>query len=197
MHKRFFKFCIKVNVDKCTCAHGAAFYKNIDILEVLIDSKVDITAKDISGKNILHLLCKESFDNSTVGMTSASSEANLADSSHQKHQQAAEPNDSNTKRAQFLKMITRLLVEFSMDPNEKDLSDFTPVMYACEHADVELLDTLFRHNGDINIINSEGITCMLLAIVNSCVSTVKYLLNKGKHKCSHFSPKTAKFFLKL
>jgi ankyrin repeat protein len=165
-----------VNVDKCTCAHGAAFYKNIDILEVLIDSKVDVNKVDISGKNILHLLCKESFDAGSIsGLSSAPSEPNLNESSYQ----AKPSTEMSVKRTRFIDMIKRLLDEFKMSPNEKDLSEFTPVMYACEHSDVELLDILVNHKGDISIINNEGVTCMLLAIVNSCTSTVKYLLDKG------------------
>lgn len=52
----------KLNVDSCTCAHGAAFYKNIPVLELLVANKVDVNVKDISGKNILHLLCKDSYE---------------------------------------------------------------------------------------------------------------------------------------
>ena len=47
-----------VNADGCTCAHGAAFYKNLDILDVLLDMKIDASGLDISGKNVLMLLCK-------------------------------------------------------------------------------------------------------------------------------------------
>ncbi len=123
----------------------------------------------------MHLLCKESFDASVTGLTSATSEPNLTESSYQ-NKPSTEASD---KRTRFINMVKRLLEEFKMNPNEKDLSEFSPVMYACEHSDVELLDMLVGHNGDISIINNEGVTCLLLAIVNSCTSTVKYLLDKG------------------
>jgi ankyrin repeat protein len=81
-----------------------------------------------------------------------------------------------------------------MDVNLKDSSDFTPVMYACEHNNIELLKLLVQHGGDIHIINNEGVTCMLLAIINSLPSVVQYLLenkfdvtnNCGSH-CSYIT----------
>jgi ankyrin repeat protein len=50
-----------LNADNCTCAHGAAYYKKCDILELLLESNINVNQLDISGKNILHLLCKDSF----------------------------------------------------------------------------------------------------------------------------------------
>lgn len=66
-----------------------------------------------------------------------------------------------------------------MDPNEKDLTDVTPFMYACEHENLELIQTLIDHKANINILNNDGVTCMLLAIINSCPKVVKILLDNG------------------
>lgn len=52
-------------------------------------------------------------------------------------------------------------------------------MYACEHVNMDLLKTLVDHGGDIHFKNDDGITCLLLAILNSCAPVVKYLLDKG------------------
>lgn len=155
----------KLNVDNCTCAHGAAFYKNIDVLELLIDSKTDVNIKDISGKNILHLLCKDSYEDNTYSSNSESGQN--------------EQNEENEKNVKFIRFINRLLDECKMDPNEKDSSDSTPLMYACEQQNLELIQTLIDHKADVNIINNEGFTCMLLAIVNSCSKVVQLLLKNG------------------
>ena len=98
----------------------------------------------------MHLLCKESID--TASLASAVSEPNLAaaDSSHHidKSSAFADSPELKEKRTRFLNMIKRLLDEFKMNPNEKDLSEFTPLMYACEHSDIELIDILVNHEGN-------------------------------------------------
>lgn len=164
-----------INIDNCTCAHGAAFYKNVPILKMLLDNKVDVKIKDISGKNILHLLCKDSYDDNNYLIENDSIEK------------------SEEKNLEFIKLINRLLDEFQLDPNETDLSDFTPLMYACEHENLDLIKTLVDHKANINILNSEGLTCMLLAIINTCPKVVNYLLKIGfnlniKHSnCSYLT----------
>lgn len=139
----------KVNLDNCTCAHGAAFYKNLDTLELLLDKKVDVNIKDISGKNILHLMCKET---------------------------TAETED---KEKSVARVVCRLIDEFGMDVNEKDDSEFTPLMYACEHENLDLVDELVKRGALIDYTNSEGINAFLLAIINSCPRVVQKLISAG------------------
>jgi ankyrin repeat protein len=126
-----------VNTDNCTCAHGAAFYKNLDILELLLDLKVDANIKDISGKNILHLLCKDSIETLSFGDNDVKS-------------------DKKQKHKQLINLIERLLKEFKIDPNCKDIADFTPLMFASEHGDIEVIEKLIEFKADINMSNSEG-----------------------------------------
>jgi ankyrin repeat protein len=144
----------KINLDNCTAAHGAAFYKNLDILEMLIDNKIDVKVKDISGKNILHLLCKESPDDSKI-------------------------SDNKEKSAKLVSLVNRLIDELGLDPDEKDSNEFTAFMYACEHQNLDLIQTLIDHKANLNYTSSEGINAMLLAIVNSCSKVVKKLIDSG------------------
>ncbi|RNA05881.1 ankyrin repeat [Brachionus plicatilis] len=148
-----------INIDNCTCAHGAAYYKNIPILELLIKNNVNVLVKDVSGKNILHLLCK---DNDQSGL-----------------QMETEMERQNHEEKKFFKLITMLLEEYKMDCNETDLSACTPFMYACEQQNLELLKILLDHKANLNLINSEGVTCMVLAIINSCPKVVDFLLKNG------------------
>ena len=161
-----------INVDNCTCAHGAAFYKNLDVLNLLINSKVDVTTKDISGKNILHLLCKDSIEDEDLTYIS---EANLAEPKTTN----LEISEKRETQKKFIEIVHRLLHEFKLDPNLLDSSEFSPIMYACENANIELIKKLMEFKGDTNFTNNEGINCMVLAIVNSVSSVVKFLLNNG------------------
>lgn len=87
-----------LNTDNCTCGHGAAFYKNVKVLELLLDSKLDPTVQDISGKNIVHLLCKDPFESSSEELES-----------------------------EFIQLVERLIKEFKIDINSKDFTEFTYV----------------------------------------------------------------------
>jgi ankyrin repeat protein len=155
----------KTNIDDCTCAHGAAFYKHLDILEMLIENRVNVNCKDISGKTVLHLLCKDSYDSATLA--SITSELNLAS------------NEIKPTKSKLVQIVQKLLVEYKMDPNDQDLAEYSSLMYACEHEDIQLIQTLLEHKADLNVINKEGVTCMLLAIVNGCPRVVKFLLANG------------------
>lgn len=149
-----------VNTDNCTCAHGAAFYKNLDILENLLNLKVDVNVMDISGKNVLMLLCKDAVDN--VSYLENDSKV-----------------DKKEKEKKLVVLVERLLKEFKVDPNCKDVADFTPVMFASEHGHMELMQKLIDYKADVNMANGEGINSLLLAIVNSLPKTVAYLLKNG------------------
>ncbi len=160
-----------LNIDSCTPAHGAAFYKRIDVLELLLDNKIDVNVKDISGKNVLHLLCKDQSEE-LFSMVVSESEANLSE--RQKN-----GTEMTSVKKNYIKLIERLLTEYKMDPNEKDSLDFTPLMYACEHNNLDLVKLLVEHRGDIHFSNRENVTCMLLAVVNSCPLIVEFLIKNG------------------
>lgn len=136
-------------MDNCTCAHGAAFYKNIQVLEMLIENKCDVSVQDVSGKTILHLLCKVSFEEDYVIAAEAStfSLANEATA-------AAIPTspkiskhiESNRNK---VKLVKRLITELNMSPNLTDEADFNALMYACEQDNVELVQALIDCGADV------------------------------------------------
>ena len=173
-----------INLDSCTCAHGAAFYKNLNVLELLIDNNVDVSVTDTTGKTILHLLCKDSLEpTSCVAMTEYTSYSNPASLKSDSRNEFDYKNSSkliNKKMSsQLIEIITKLIVRFKMSPNSKDSVGFTPLMYACEYGNIELINLLIKHGADINMCSDEGITCMLLAIVNANVDVVKCLIKNG------------------
>ncbi len=166
----------KINLDNCTCAHGAAFYKNVDILEMLIDKHIDVNIKDISGKNILHLLCKDSLDENTPSGGYSDSGAAQAEAGGSQEQRDAELALKNQK---LIKLVRRLVVDLKMNIDEKDANEFTPFMYACEHENLELIQALIDLKADIEYTSSEGINGMLLSIVNSCPKVARKLISAG------------------
>jgi ankyrin repeat protein len=168
-----------VNLDSCTCAHGAAFYKNLDVLELLIDNKIDVKITDSTGKTILHLLCKDSLEpTSFVAMTEYSTNSYPASLKNDSRNASDKPINKKTS-SQLIDIITKLILKFKMNPNEKDNVGFTPFMYACEYGNIELINLLIKYGADVNLYSDEGITCMLLAIVNANSNVVKCLLKNG------------------
>lgn len=139
-----------LNTDNCTCGHGAAFYKNIDVLNLLIDSKLDAAVQDISGKNILHLVCKDPIENS-----------------------------SQELEARLVVLVEKLVKELKMDVDCKDYAGFTPLMFACEHGNLSLIKKLIELGANVNYTNNEGLNALLLAIVNSLPDVVRFLLASG------------------
>ena len=112
----------RVNIDNCTCAHGASYFGNIDILELLIENKLDVNIKDVSGKNILHLLCKDSRETAL----SATNDSYL----EQLNKQDELSNEHKEKEKKQINLVKKLLEEpYKMDPNQKDVSNFTTVSF--------------------------------------------------------------------
>jgi ankyrin repeat protein len=135
-----------VNNDGETSAHCAAFYKHFVLLQTLIHKGIDTSIRDCSGRTILHILCKESVEKAEID---------------------------------FVKMkniIQELIEKHGLDVNLRDNLGFTPIMYACEYGNCDLIEILIGLNGDININDEKGVTCMLLAIVNGFKNVVELLL---------------------
>ena len=140
-------------MDNCTCAHGAAFYKNIQVLEMLIENKCDVSVQDVSGKTILHLLCKVSFEEDYVIAAEAST-FSLANEAANQAAAAAIPTspkiskhiESNRNK---VKLVKRLITELNMSPNLTDEADFNALMYACEQDNVELVQALIDCGADV------------------------------------------------
>lgn len=159
----------KLNMDNCTCAHGAAFYKKIKVLQMLLEqptttNKLDVFVKDVSGKTILHLLCKDSYEDYSAESCSSLNEP---------------PTPGSENKKNISKFVQRLLDEYKMNVDDVDTAEFTPLMYACEQENIDLVQTLLDHGANVNVMNKEGVTCMLLAIVNSCPKVVNLLIKSG------------------
>jgi ankyrin repeat protein len=181
-----------LNSDNCTCAHGAAFYKNMDILKLLIENGVDTSVADCSGKTLLHLLCKDTVENKPSIRSDYDLLLNDEFETIEKIDEEAVRDKKQADTMKLIQIITCLVQRMSSENlNIRDMNGFTPVMYACEYGNVNILKLLIDHGADINITSSEGVTCLLLAIVNAEVAIVKCLIESGfdtkKDNCSYLT----------
>lgn len=141
----------KLNTDNCTCAHGAAFYKNTRVLDMLIDNRCNIKVQDVSGKNILHLLCKASFeeDYPTSGEASAFSLNEAASTTTIANNDPTSANLAENYRNRIT-LVRRLIIKLGIDPNLTDEADFNCLMYACEQDNIELIQTLIDCGANVS-----------------------------------------------
>lgn len=144
----------KLNSDNCTCAHGAAFYKNTRVLDMLIDNRCNIKVQDVSGKNILHLLCKASFEEEYPASGEASA-FSLNEAAGATTTITTTSNDPTTtslleNHRNRITLVRRLIIKLGLDPNLTDEADFNCLMYACEQDNVELIQTLIDCGANVN-----------------------------------------------
>ena len=145
---------------------------------MLLDANMRVNVRDASGKSILHLLCKTSVDEEDEERLSRSRGADKDKTTVSTT--AASTTAATNKKKRLLSIIQRLLTHFQLDPNETDADDFTPLMYTCSYDDsLEMVKLLVEHGANIKHMNKDEVTCMLLAVVNSCPSIVKYLIEQG------------------
>ena len=151
---------------------------------MLINAKLDVSICDISGKNILHLLCKDSFNDEQQPKILDDSTNTDDVCGKQGRENVTKSLDEigvyrRMKLDKLLELVDRLVVHFNMDVNLKDQAEFTPLMYACEQSSLELIELLCKHGANVNVCNSEGISCLLLAILHSSPKVVDFLLRHG------------------
>lgn len=68
------------------------------------------------------------------------------------------------------------LIKSGVSVNEKDKeSGSTPLHYACEYGHINIVELLLRCGADINAINNQNNTSLLVAITNGNLEITKYL----------------------
>lgn len=120
---------------------------------MLIDSRCDVTVQDISGKNILHLLCKTSFEEEYTlgeaggGASSSAFSLNETTAVVSNDPSAAIQLENQRNR---ITLVRRLIIKLRLDPNITDEADFNCLMYACEQDNVELIQTLIDCGANVS-----------------------------------------------
>jgi ankyrin repeat protein len=73
--------------------------------------------------------------------------------------------------------IVELLLSHQCSPNADDHGDF-PLYHAARHGNVKIVQLLLDYGADINKVDSQGVTALMVAICNSQVSVIDLLLQK-------------------
>lgn len=60
-----------------------------------------------------------------------------------------------------------------------DNKPYTPLWYACENCNVEIVKALVKENATLTIKNDEGQTLLMIAILNNNFEVASYLINAG------------------
>ena len=88
------------------------------------------------------------------------------------------------------KIMTKLLLDYGANPNVTDEGKNTPLMWVCGYYkspftgmpffDLELAKLLVRHDANVNAVNKDGDTALLLAIKRGgSLEMIKFLLENG------------------
>ena len=84
-------------------------------------------------------------------------------------------------RVNKLKLIGELLNQ-GVDPNTKDETFTTPLLYAAQNGDREIVELLIQSGADINYSNQPHlITPLMIAAAKNQIEVVKILIAAGAH----------------
>jgi ankyrin repeat protein len=76
--------------------------------------------------------------------------------------------------------IVHVLLSKGADADAKDLSDWTPLIYAAREGQTEMIDLLLQNGASIDMkIESSGMTALMFAVCEDRSDSVRLLLEKG------------------
>lgn len=75
--------------------------------------------------------------------------------------------------------VQRLVKEFGLSVNKKDLSGNTPLHVAVQHGFYEIAKWLISNGADINAVNEDTTSILMTAIRNGHRSCTQLLIEKG------------------
>lgn len=140
---------------------------NIQVIEVLIENKCNVTIEDRYGNNGLDYVCKLRNRRVLNFLLKFQEIINLINI----------PNGTNKDSVLMVACeeghtdIYDILISHGADPNFFNIEMVTPLMKACQHYKIDIVDRLLKQNIDINFVDVFGKSCIF-----HCVSGV--LINK-------------------
>lgn len=70
------------------------------------------------------------------------------------------------------------MLDRGADTEQKSSAQWTPLLRACYHGNMDVVSLLIEHGADITAKTSDGITCLSMAVRNRHLSVVSYLLEQ-------------------
>jgi ankyrin repeat protein len=151
----------------------ASFIKvrNKNIIDLLIEHKVDIDSRNKYGFTPLHIACN--YDMVEIAKSLIDAKADL---------NAKEPEGFTPLHIACnydMVEIAKSLIEAKADLNAKDPKGSNPIHIACEFYHKEIVDLLIEHKADINAKDSKGNTPLHIACEWNQKEIVQKLIDAG------------------
>lgn len=159
----------------------AAQTGNIDLVQILLDNKADLTLKDNNGQTVVD------YSNGTTRI-----EYNQLYKPIKELLKSYGAISGYRLREAFkygsVTDVELLLKQKTCKPDEKDQFGSTCLVYSC---DVEKLKLLIEYGIDINIKNQDNLTGLMYATKAGCFQAVKFYLENGADVNATCNGKTA------
>ena len=153
-----------------TPLHHAVGFGTIEVVTLLLDSGVDINARNRRGATPIHWAIHDEAKVRFLISRGAQVNARQVEGRTPLFLAASMGNGN---------AIVRLLLEHGADPSVATANGQTPLMAAAVRGDVETIGALIERKVDVNTKNGAGETALLLASANGNPRAVKLLLEHG------------------
>ncbi|KAF5398888.1 hypothetical protein PHET_07906 [Paragonimus heterotremus] len=151
---------------------NSAYWNHPKVTRVLLVHDADPFSKNKDGRNALHELCRSKSRDSPGLVDNANA---LLDgmAAWTLHNSDGPDNATVATDVQFVDVRCECKHEWDFE------ADFTPLLFACYHGHLELVETLLRRGADINATAQNGWTALHWAAQRCHADIVELLLDHG------------------
>lgn len=75
--------------------------------------------------------------------------------------------------------ITDILLKKGANPDKANLLGITPLLYACRYDDLPTIKKLIEYGADVDCIDKDGVSLLMLAVMSNSKEIVLYLLSQN------------------
>ena len=146
---------------------------NQEVLQALIDHGADVNATNKNNRTALMIACFKRYVDSITILLKAGSDTNIEDKDGDTCLMHAVAGD-------FSKEVLQAMIDHGADVNATNKDIKTALMWACEMRHVDAIHVLLKAESDTNIVDKNGATCLMYAVVLDCsIEVLQAMIDHG------------------
>lgn len=145
----------------------------------LLDESIDVSAQTKDGSSVLMKLAEYSDDKLFLkALKSIEESKNIQDILNQPNQYG-ETVLMQTAKYFADEKISQKLIDLGANVHARDNMGTTPLMYACTHQNIDVVDLFLQHKSVPYATDNHGFTPLMAVAANGNVEIAKHLINYG------------------
>ena len=178
----------KLVTDDCKCLylplHQAASNGDVKLMELILNTSLDLNAKTSSGHTALHLACQYGKTEIVQLLITSPKDFSIDLNARNNNRCSALHLACKNSRTEIVELLIKSSKHFSIDFNARNNKGWTALHFACQNSNTEIVELLIKSSKDLNIdLNAkddEGCTALHLACEIGITEIVELMITSSK-----------------